>query len=752
MIPTGRATAAQDTPSSDAPLAAFDDANSATGLMRRYAAGRVSHFLSRQILTLSGTASLMLIASPLVGLIAVTLALVGELTDCALLRRLPRRLDAGADPARLRVLTTATAAFQALTIAACVAVAWFSAPPGQAAFFCIAYLSGAALNAGIVLPFHPQAAAARLGIYGVTGFALYAYDLATAAALLPRHGYDLMALLIMAYLVNVFVAFVVSSHRRNHDRSREMLVQQVQLADTSASLARRDAEAKRLSLVARTARDSVILTDGDGRITWVNEAFTDITGYSLDDAFGQHPGDLLNGPDTDKTTIAYIARRISAGKSLRAEVLNYTKSGQKIWVETHIVPVPAKDGEDHVTISVERDITRAKRDAERLAEATRSAHAANRAKSEFLATMSHEIRTPMNGVLGMAELLAETDLNTDQRLYARTIKSSATALLTIINDILDLSRLEAGRMTVDPAPVALAPCLEEVMAILSPQAEKKGLTLALDMGPNLPEAGVTDGGRLRQIVTNLVGNAVKFTEQGGVTLRARNADPGNLRIEVEDTGIGIAGDKLATVFESFSQEDGSITRRFGGTGLGLTISRQFAQLLGGDITVTSDPGHGSCFALTIAFPPCAAPVAEPDILPSALPGPALDTAPEVLVAEDNRTNRLLIERYLRDAPCRLRFAEDGAKAVESVRRAPPDLIFMDMSMPHMNGLEATRAIRATSLDRQPVIVALTANAFDDDRAACIDAGMDDFLTKPIRKADLVARIAALPPPDAAHPE
>ena len=720
-------------------LADFDSANSPDGLMLRYASGRVTHFLSRQILTLSGTASLMLIASPAVGLLAMALALLGEAVDCLVLRHLPLWIKRGASARRMRVVSTLTALFQSLTIAACVAVAWFSAPPGHAAFFCVAYLSGAALNAGIVLPFHPAAARVRLAVYGMTGFGLYGFELLTAAAFAPRHGYDLMALLIMSYLVHVFVSFVASTHARNTKRSREMLVAQRDLQQMTLSLHEREREARRLSLIAQTARDSIFLTDAQGRITWTNDAFTHMTGYDRSEVLGHHPGEVLNGPDTDKATIAHIAERLSNAQPVRVDVLNYTKDGRKIWVDAHVVPVPADDLGDAMCVSVERDITEAKENARNLAQATLRAEAASRAKSEFLATMSHEIRTPMNGVMGMADLLSETSLNSDQRLYAETIRSSAQALLTIINDILDLSRLEAGRMTVDAAPVPLEPCLRDVVTILSPLARDKGLKLMLDIDASLPAAGLTDGGRLRQVLMNLVGNAVKFTTTGAVKVIAR-PDSAGLAIDVQDSGIGISADRLADIFEAFQQEDGTITRRFGGTGLGLTISRQLARLMGGDISVMSRPGIGSTFTLTLSFDPCSDPLTAPDAQDNVADLPTNIPPLRVLVAEDNRTNRLLIGRYLKGAPCDLTFAEDGAQAVSAVQDHPPDLIFMDMSMPGMDGLEATRAIRAAPIDPQPMIVALTANAFAEDRDACLAAGMNDFLTKPVKKSDLIARV------------
>ncbi|MGR3501960.1 response regulator [Pseudaestuariivita sp.] len=740
-----RPPAAADISAEDA-LAEFDRANSPDGLMWRYAAGRVAHFLSRQILTVSGTMSLMLIAAPWVGIFAVLTALIGEAVDCLILRNLPKWRAWGVPEERLRVVSTGSAIFQSLTIASCVTVAWFSTDPGEAAFFCIAYLSGAALNAGIVLPFHPPAAIARLVIYAGTAVGLYAHDVMTSESFKARHGYDLLALLIMMYLVYIFVSYVSTQFRRNAIRSRELLVRQCDLESATRSLKEQEAETHRLSLVARNARDSIMLTDAKGRVTWVNDAFTETNGYTLDDVRGRHPGALLNGPETDPITVSYIATEVAAGRPLRAELLNYTKDGRKIWVETHIVPVAGETSEDAMTIAVERDITRAKEDASRLADAMTRAEAASRAKSEFLATMSHEIRTPMNGIMGMAELLSETRLDTDQTLYADTIHASARGLLTIINDILDLSRMEAGRMTVEYTATDLEACLRELRTMFTPQARQKGLTLTVDIDPKTPRLGRTDAGRLRQILINLIGNALKFTTHGGVWVEVkpiRVAGRAQILIDVIDTGIGIADEKQGEVFDAFRQEDGTISRRFGGTGLGLTISRKLAQLLGGDIKVASIHGDGSCFSLTLDFAPVAATLPRPVAKPVPSPAVISGGTGSILVAEDNHTNRLLMSRFLKDCGYAVRFAEDGQKAVDAALAEPPDLIFMDISMPGMNGLDATRAIRKAPLSRQPVIVALTANAFEDDRKACLAAGMNAFLAKPVRKADLLAHIASL---------
>ncbi|WP_417603836.1 response regulator [Primorskyibacter flagellatus] len=715
-------------------LAAFDARNSPTGLLARYARGRVSHFVTRHWLTLSGAATLVVLSDWRIGLLAIFLALMGEAVDCLYLRKLPDRLvDKSAYELAYR-RSSVTAGFQAVTIASCVTLADFAAPPGQASLVALSYLTGAAINAGMVYPFHPGAAKVRLTVYALTLLGHFAIDIARMGGWVPRHGYDILAAIMLLYTVRSYIGFIVAGHDREASHSRALLLGKLAEERVGHDLAFKEREASQLSLVARHANDSVILSDADSRVLWVNEAFTRITGYTLEDAVGKTPADVLNAPDTDPDTCQRIAQARAAGLPCREEVLNATKDGRLIWVEANIVPVLNAEGGVETIVAIERDITAAKEQERLLAEAKLAAEDGARAKANFLATMSHEIRTPMNGIIGMAELLAETSMSKDQKLFAETIRSSAASLLKIVNDVLDFSRLDADRMSICAEQFSLATCIREATDLLRVQAREKGLFLDICHDVPLPQTVLGDRGRVRQILVNLLGNALKFTSKGGVTIRTSWETVENrilLTVNVTDTGIGVDPANADHIFGQFAQADAATTRRFGGTGLGLSISRLLARRMGGDLVLSPRPPPGAQFDLTLLLDHAddTAVTAPLQDITTIHPGMRL------LVAEDNGTNRLLIQKYLLHQPIDLRFANDGVQAVNLVRETMPDVILMDMSMPEMDGLAATREIRMIG-GVQPHIIALTANAFESDREACFEAGMDDFLAKPLRKAQL----------------
>jgi hypothetical protein len=405
----------------------------------------------------------------------------------------------------------------------------------------------------------------------------------------------------------------------------------------------------------------------------------------------------------------------------------------------------------------EAEQARAMAEAALAREHERNADDSNRAKSGFLAMMSHEIRTPLNAVLGLAGSLLDASLTTAQREVVKAIRDSGDSLLRILNDILDYSKLDAGRMTFEAAAFSPATLTQNAISILGPRARAKGLAIAADTDPALPAGLLGDAGRIRQVLLNLVSNAVKFTDAGSVTIRARCAgrDGNAVTIEwsVQDTGIGIAPDRIGSLFGEFVQADSSISRRFGGSGLGLAISKRLTEQMGGTIGVESVTGVGTTFCVRLTLP-----IAE---APAELPPPPADAARtlaarlaalgrplRILFAEDNPTNQFVALQMLKHLPVQVDVAGDGLEAVDAVSRFAYDLVFMDMRMPEMDGLAATRVIRQRggALARVPII-ALTANAFPEDVKACFDAGMSEFVTKPVSKDVLFAAILrVLSPP------
>ncbi len=375
---------------------------------------------------------------------------------------------------------------------------------------------------------------------------------------------------------------------------------------------------------------------------------------------------------------------------------------------------------------------------------THQAEEAHSSKSLFLTNMSHEIRTPMNGILGMTSLLAQTPLTKEQQSYIETIRSCGDTLLSVINNILDLSAIESGKITLDEKVTDLRSCVEEVLEIFMARTLKAGILLHCKIEDHVPARVLTDNGRLRQILINLVGNSVKFTPHGEILVRVflssqplpADATPDDMEIgfEVIDTGIGIETDQFDRLFHSFSQVDPSVTRQYGGNGLGLTISDRLVQLLNGRIRVESEPGKGSRFSFTILTRP--APLKTAMNTPASIPCLAGKYPLHILLAEDNPINRQLAVLILDKMGYTPGIAENGKEVLEQLLKEPFDLIFMDIQMPEMDGLEATRHIRA-GRGRQPVIIAMTANTTRKDRDDCMTEGMNDFLSKPVHLDELI---------------
>jgi PAS domain S-box-containing protein len=596
------------------------------------------------------------------------------------------------------------------------AASWFDDPLLKALIF-VALMAPA-----LELDMTGAAVGVLAGAATMVGFAAASPKLAhaTPEAIEQSHR-ALQTFLVVAAVVTLGVAATLADRRRLRALMRE--------AD------------HRFQMLTENAGDIVAECDLNGRFTYLSPAVETLTGFCVADLIGQRAVDFVHPEDRARVDLEIRASIISkAGQ--RIEYRHIRKDGQIIWMQTQ--PRLATDptsGQAIAITDVMRDITERRAMEEELERRRAEAEAAAVAKTEFVANMSHEIRTPLTAIIGFTGLLKDIEgLPIVATKYVDRIATAGRSLLSVVNDVLDFSKIDSGQLSLDPQPFEPGPFILETLDLAGAQATAKGLTLSADIDPALPLAVYADSSRLRQVLLNLIGNAIKFTDKGGVTVSASPlaGDPTRLRLAVSDTGAGIAKDKISRLFQRFSQVDGTISRTHGGTGLGLAICKSLTEMMGGDIGVESTVGAGTTFWFTILAP-------EVELeAPKASGAQALQgcESARILIVDDVAANRELVCAMLSVFDHDMTEAASGQEAVEAALRQPFDLILMDLQMPGMDGMAASRAIRATSdVNRLTPIVALSANAMASHIAECAEAGMNDHIAKPIDATTLLTKVA-----------
>jgi len=521
-------------------------------------------------------------------------------------------------------------------------------------------------------------------------------------------------------------------------------------ADITAEMSEQEALRVRTRAI-EFATNGILITDArtpEHTIIYANPAFESLTGYTAEEVIGRNCR-FLQGPETEEATKKKLREAIRLRQECQVTILNYRKDGTPFWNSLQISPVENDEGIVIHYVGIQTDVTRSVENERRLRDAQIAAETANRVKSEFLANMSHEIRTPLTAILGCADSLCRALTSAEPLATAKTIRSQGQLLTGILNDILDLSKIEAGKLEIHREDCSILSIIADVRSLMEPQMSGKNLVMTTTFDSLLPQTIHTDPLRFRQILINLTSNAIKFTESGSVQIHVscqRKGETSQLQVAVTDTGIGIPPQKLQAIFEAFTQVDGPIVRRVGGTGLGLTICQRLTQMLDGDLTVVSKEGRGSTFTVSL-------PIEQQTMvsfneldqrqrLKESHDSMDIIIPARILIAEDTRAIQYMLQRILVPVVDDVVVVNNGAEAVEAVvtaqKTAPFKLVLMDMQMPVMNGYDATAKLRELGLNLP--VIALTAGAMAGDRERCLAVGCTDYLAKPVSRTQLLSTI------------
>ncbi|MEE1899470.1 ATP-binding protein [Flavobacterium rakeshii] len=525
----------------------------------------------------------------------------------------------------------------------------------------------------------------------------------------------------------------------------EIRKRNINLREEVARMAKKELESVNRELESyKTALDEtsgILIFDKEGIITFVNETTCDYSGYTKDELIGTHIKETNTGYNKESIYTS-LWNTVSAGYVWKNEIESITKDGKPYWMEVVVVPFLDKSGHPFKYVEIANDITERKAVENELIKAKEVAEKAIFVKDSFMANMSHEIRTPMNAIIGFTDLLARTDLSDKQREFVTNVQTAGDNLLLIINDILDLSKIESGKLVIEHSKFNLKSALKHVYDLLKVKAEQSGLEFNLFLDANMPETVVGDKGRINQILMNLAGNAIKFTEEGDVTISVKKIDETEagckLRFSIKDTGIGIEKDKLEAIFDRFTQAEESTTRRFGGTGLGLNIVKQLVELMDGEIGVNSKPGRGSEFYFILDFEKAGVDEEIKEQEAEKKPSDSLGKL-SVLLCEDNFLNQHLAKNIVKGFGFDIDIANNGQEGLDMLEKKKYDLILMDLQMPVKDGYQTTTYIRSELKSSIPII-AITAHSLIGEQQKCFDLGMDAYVSKPFKQEELLDKI------------